>query len=50
MVSVTILTRIGNNETTTLINDAENGSDIHTKKAQQTLKIAKANLNKVKGK
>nr|YP_009033534.1 ATP synthase CF1 epsilon subunit [Trifolium meduseum]AHY85613.1 ATP synthase CF1 epsilon subunit [Trifolium meduseum]AIJ28132.1 ATP synthase CF1 epsilon subunit [Trifolium meduseum] len=42
--------RIGNNEITILANDAERGSDIDPQEAQQTLKIAEANLNKAKGK
>ncbi|KAL5067327.1 hypothetical protein RYX36_018214 [Vicia faba] len=42
--------RIGNNEITILVNDAEMGSDINPQEAQQTLKIAEANLNKAEGK
>jgi F-type H+-transporting ATPase subunit epsilon len=42
--------RIGNNEITILANDAERGSDVDPQEAQQTLKIAEANLNKAKGK
>nr|YP_009770592.1 ATP synthase CF1 epsilon subunit [Sesbania grandiflora]YP_010150934.1 ATP synthase CF1 epsilon subunit [Sesbania cannabina]QIT01294.1 ATP synthase CF1 epsilon subunit [Sesbania grandiflora]QJQ80067.1 ATP synthase CF1 epsilon subunit [Sesbania cannabina]QQV73348.1 ATP synthase CF1 epsilon subunit [Sesbania cannabina] len=42
--------RIGNNEITILVNDAEKGSDIDPQEAQQTLEIAEANLNKAKGK
>nr|QWZ47295.1 ATP synthase CF1 epsilon subunit [Cyananthus flavus] len=42
--------RIGNNEITVLVNDAEKGSDIDPQEAQQTLEIAKANLRKAEGK
>nr|YP_010513362.1 ATP synthase CF1 epsilon subunit [Clitoria mariana]UXL84933.1 ATP synthase CF1 epsilon subunit [Clitoria mariana] len=42
--------RIGNNEITILVNDAEKSSDIDPQEAQQTLEIAKANLNKAQGK
>nr|YP_010035751.1 AtpE [Onobrychis viciifolia]QPF16970.1 CF1 subunit epsilon [Onobrychis viciifolia]QQQ88458.1 AtpE [Onobrychis viciifolia] len=42
--------RIGNNEITILVNDAEKGSDIDPQEAQQTLKIAEDNLNKAEGK
>ncbi|AES62159.2 F0F1-type ATP synthase, epsilon subunit [Medicago truncatula] len=42
--------RIGNNEITILINDAEKSIDIDPQEAQQTLKIAEANLNKAEGK
>nr|YP_010891364.1 AtpE [Sesbania tomentosa]WJK72887.1 AtpE [Sesbania tomentosa] len=42
--------RIGNNEITILVNDAEKGSDIDPQEAQKTLEIAEANLNKAKGK
>uniref|UniRef100_A0A803MZA2 ATP synthase epsilon subunit C-terminal domain-containing protein n=1 Tax=Chenopodium quinoa TaxID=63459 RepID=A0A803MZA2_CHEQI len=42
--------RIGNNEITILVNDAERGSDIDSQEAQQTLEIAKANLRKAEGK
>ncbi|KAI5683716.1 hypothetical protein M9H77_04944 [Catharanthus roseus] len=42
--------RIGNNEITVLVNDAEKGSDIDLPEAQQTLEIAEANLRKVEGK
>ena len=42
--------RIGNNEITILVTDAEKGSDIDRQEAQQTLKIAEANLNKAEGK
>ncbi|KAF2282400.1 hypothetical protein GH714_043907 [Hevea brasiliensis] len=38
--------RIGNNEITVLVNDAEKGSDIDPQEAQQTLEIAEANLRK----
>ncbi|PHT34485.1 ATP synthase subunit beta, chloroplastic [Capsicum baccatum] len=41
--------RIGNNEITVLVNDAEKGSDIDPQEAQQTLEIAKANVKKAKG-
>nr|YP_009437877.1 ATP synthase CF1 epsilon subunit [Tibetia liangshanensis]YP_010010755.1 ATP synthase CF1 epsilon subunit [Tibetia himalaica]ATG33786.1 ATP synthase CF1 epsilon subunit [Tibetia liangshanensis]QOI00374.1 ATP synthase CF1 epsilon subunit [Tibetia himalaica] len=42
--------RIGNNQVTILVNDAEKSSDIDPQEAQQTLKIAEANLNKAEGK
>ncbi|ERN07828.1 hypothetical protein AMTR_s00012p00184530 [Amborella trichopoda] len=42
--------RIGNNETTILVNDAEKGSDIDPQEAHQTLEIAEANLSRAKGK
>ncbi|MFQ6634820.1 hypothetical protein Gotur_012255, partial [Gossypium turneri] len=42
--------RIGNNEITILVNDAEKGSDIDPQEAQQALEIAKANLRKAEGK
>nr|YP_010516010.1 ATP synthase CF1 epsilon subunit [Ferula olivacea]UXL88169.1 ATP synthase CF1 epsilon subunit [Ferula olivacea]WBR37120.1 AtpE [Ferula olivacea]WBR37207.1 ATP synthase CF1 epsilon subunit [Ferula sp. XM-2019a] len=42
--------RIGNNEITVLVNDAEKGSDIDSQEAQQTLEIAEANLRKAEGK
>ncbi|KAF1876833.1 hypothetical protein Lal_00033121 [Lupinus albus] len=42
--------RIGNNEITILVNDAEKGSDIDPQEAQQTLEIAEANLSKAEGK
>nr|YP_010565880.1 ATP synthase CF1 epsilon subunit [Medicago turbinata]UZC30387.1 ATP synthase CF1 epsilon subunit [Medicago turbinata] len=42
--------RIGNNEITILANDAEKSIDIDPQEAQQTLKIAEANLNKAEGK
>ncbi|CAN6465180.1 unnamed protein product [Victoria cruziana] len=42
--------RIGNNEITILVNDAENGSDIDPQEAQQTHEIAEANLSKAEGK
>nr|UZC32437.1 ATP synthase CF1 epsilon subunit [Medicago rigiduloides] len=42
--------RIGNNEITILVNDAEKSIDIDPQEAQQTLKIAEANLNKAEGK
>ncbi|CAN6440851.1 unnamed protein product [Victoria cruziana] len=42
--------RIGNNEITILVNDAEKGSDIDPQEAQQTLEIAEANLSKAEAK
>nr|YP_010631146.1 ATP synthase CF1 epsilon subunit [Pimpinella rhomboidea]WBN98217.1 ATP synthase CF1 epsilon subunit [Pimpinella rhomboidea] len=42
--------RIGNNEITVLVNDAERGSDINSQEAQQTLEIAEAYLRKAEGK
>src|SRR5690606_41035837 len=42
--------RIGNNEITILVNDAEKNSDIDPQEAQQTLEIAEANLRKAVGK
>nr|YP_010436438.1 ATP synthase CF1 epsilon subunit [Wallisia cyanea]YP_010917642.1 ATP synthase CF1 epsilon subunit [Wallisia lindeniana]UTA95654.1 ATP synthase CF1 epsilon subunit [Wallisia cyanea]WIL93919.1 ATP synthase CF1 epsilon subunit [Wallisia lindeniana] len=42
--------RIGNNEITILGNDAEMSTDIDPQKAQQTLKIAEANLSRAEGK
>nr|YP_010397015.1 AtpE [Ligusticum litangense]QHV38435.1 ATP synthase CF1 epsilon subunit [Hansenia forrestii]QPG23874.1 ATP synthase CF1 epsilon subunit [Hansenia forrestii]UQJ76407.1 AtpE [Ligusticum litangense] len=42
--------RIGNNEITILVNDAEKSSDIDSQEAQQTLEIAEANLRKAEGK
>nr|GMD35006.1 putative ATPase, F1 complex, delta/epsilon subunit [Ipomoea batatas] len=42
--------RIGNNEITVLVNDAEKGSDIDSLEAQQTLEIAEANFRKAEGK
>nr|YP_010974762.1 ATP synthase CF1 epsilon subunit [Lysiana exocarpi]WNR57338.1 ATP synthase CF1 epsilon subunit [Lysiana exocarpi]WNR57403.1 ATP synthase CF1 epsilon subunit [Lysiana exocarpi] len=42
--------RIGNNELTILVNDAEKSSDIDPQEARQTLEIAEANLRKAKGK
>ena len=42
--------RIGNNEVTILVNDAEKASDIDPQEAQQTLEIAEANLRKAPGK
>ncbi|KAF3635387.1 ATP synthase epsilon chain, chloroplastic [Capsicum annuum] len=41
--------RIGNNEITVLVNDAEKGSDIDPQEAQQTLEIAEANVKKAEG-
>nr|UKB87426.1 ATP synthase CF1 epsilon subunit [Pterocyclus angelicoides]UKB87511.1 ATP synthase CF1 epsilon subunit [Pterocyclus angelicoides] len=42
--------RIGNNEITVLVNDAEKSSDIDSQEAQQNLEIAEANLRKAEGK
>uniref|UniRef100_A0AAU6MVE8 ATP synthase epsilon chain, chloroplastic n=1 Tax=Fuchsia x standishii TaxID=3144444 RepID=A0AAU6MVE8_9MYRT len=42
--------RIGNNEITILVNDAEKGSDINSQEAQETLELAEANLRKAEGK
>nr|YP_009746320.1 ATP synthase CF1 epsilon subunit [Bupleurum chinense]YP_010134512.1 ATP synthase CF1 epsilon subunit [Bupleurum commelynoideum]YP_010836716.1 ATP synthase CF1 epsilon subunit [Bupleurum smithii]QMJ96817.1 ATP synthase CF1 epsilon subunit [Bupleurum pusillum]QMJ97315.1 ATP synthase CF1 epsilon subunit [Bupleurum yinchowense]WEU78036.1 AtpE [Bupleurum malconense]WEU78476.1 AtpE [Bupleurum sichuanense]QIH96529.1 ATP synthase CF1 epsilon subunit [Bupleurum chinense] len=42
--------RIGNNEITVLVNDAEKSSDIDSQEAQRTLEIAEANLRKAEGK
>ncbi|XP_021900186.1 LOW QUALITY PROTEIN: D-xylose-proton symporter-like 2 [Carica papaya] len=42
--------RIGNNEITILVNDAEKSSDIDPQETQQTLEIAEANLRKAEGK
>nr|YP_009752502.1 CF1 subunit epsilon [Trichosanthes tubiflora]QIT04898.1 CF1 subunit epsilon [Trichosanthes tubiflora] len=42
--------RIGNNEVTILVNDAEKASDIDPQEAQQTLELAEANLRKAQGK
>ncbi|KAK9080979.1 hypothetical protein Scep_031012 [Stephania cephalantha] len=42
--------RVGNNEITILVNDAERGSDIDPQEAQQTLEIAEANLSRAEGK
>nr|YP_010486884.1 ATP synthase CF1 epsilon subunit [Decalobanthus boisianus]UWI70668.1 ATP synthase CF1 epsilon subunit [Decalobanthus boisianus] len=42
--------RIGNNEITILVNDAEKGSDIDSLEAQQTLEIAEAHFRKAEGK
>ena len=44
------LARIGNNEITILVNDAEKSSDIDPQEARQTLEIAEANLRKAEGK
>nr|YP_009751996.1 CF1 subunit epsilon [Cionosicys macranthus]QIT05237.1 CF1 subunit epsilon [Cionosicys macranthus] len=44
------IARIGNNEVTILVNDAEKASDIDPQEAQQTLEIAEANLRKAQGK
>ncbi|KAI3666169.1 hypothetical protein L1987_89344 [Smallanthus sonchifolius] len=41
--------RIGNNEITVLVNDAEKSSDIDPQEAQQTLEIAEAALIKAEG-
>nr|YP_010016554.1 ATP synthase CF1 epsilon subunit [Scurrula chingii]QOJ44523.1 ATP synthase CF1 epsilon subunit [Scurrula chingii] len=42
--------RIGNNEITILVNDAEKSIDIDPQEARQTLEIVEANLRKAKGK
>nr|YP_010424072.1 ATP synthase CF1 epsilon subunit [Tillandsia cyanea]USH58073.1 ATP synthase CF1 epsilon subunit [Tillandsia cyanea] len=42
--------RIGNNEITILGNDAEMSTDIDPQEAQQTLKVAEANLSRAEGK
>uniref|UniRef100_UPI0030FE56D8 CF1 subunit epsilon n=1 Tax=Dactylicapnos scandens TaxID=1406284 RepID=UPI0030FE56D8 len=42
--------RIGNNDITILVNDAEKDSDIDPKEAQQTLEITEANLSRAEGK
>nr|YP_010474324.1 ATP synthase CF1 epsilon subunit [Corydalis benecincta]UVH68611.1 ATP synthase CF1 epsilon subunit [Corydalis benecincta] len=42
--------RIGNNEITILVNDAEKNSDIDPQEAQQTLEITEANLSRAEGK
>nr|YP_011033849.1 ATP synthase CF1 epsilon subunit [Gueldenstaedtia verna]WRI15650.1 ATP synthase CF1 epsilon subunit [Gueldenstaedtia verna] len=42
--------RIGNNQVTVLVMDAEKSSDIDPQEAQQTLQIAEANLKKAEGK
>nr|YP_009514254.1 ATP synthase CF1 epsilon subunit [Helixanthera parasitica]AXB38576.1 ATP synthase CF1 epsilon subunit [Helixanthera parasitica]QQY86305.1 ATP synthase CF1 epsilon subunit [Helixanthera parasitica] len=42
--------RIGNNEITILVNDAEKSIDIDPQEARQTLEIAESNLRKAKGK
>nr|WCD66971.1 AtpE [Impatiens morsei] len=42
--------RIGNNEITVLVNDAAKSSDIDPQEAQETFKIAEANLKKAEGK
>nr|YP_009514321.1 ATP synthase CF1 epsilon subunit [Macrosolen cochinchinensis]AXB38645.1 ATP synthase CF1 epsilon subunit [Macrosolen cochinchinensis] len=42
--------RIGNNEITILVNDAQKSIDIDPQEARQTLEIAEANLRKAKGK
>ncbi|KAM7460125.1 hypothetical protein LguiA_035861 [Lonicera macranthoides] len=42
--------RIGNNEITVLVNNAEKSSDIDPHEAQQTLEIAEAGLRKAEGK
>ena len=42
--------RIGNNEITVLVNDAEKGSDIDPQEARQTLEIAEDSLRKAGGK
>nr|QBC71826.1 ATP synthase CF1 epsilon subunit [Drosera indica] len=42
--------RIGNNEITILVTEAERGSDIDPQEAQEMLEIAEANLKKAEGK
>nr|YP_010953815.1 ATP synthase CF1 epsilon subunit [Terniopsis sessilis]WMV00671.1 ATP synthase CF1 epsilon subunit [Terniopsis sessilis] len=42
--------RIGNNQITVLVKDAEKGSEIDPLEAQQTLEIAEKNLKKAEGK
>nr|YP_010437273.1 ATP synthase CF1 epsilon subunit [Papaver dubium]UTA97056.1 ATP synthase CF1 epsilon subunit [Papaver dubium] len=42
--------RVGNNEITILVNDAEKGSDIDPQEAQKALEIAEANLSRAEGK
>lgn len=42
--------RIGNNDITVLVNDAEKSSDIDPQEARQTLKISKEQLKKAEGK
>nr|QCT81885.1 AtpE [Protea caffra subsp. kilimandscharica] len=42
--------RIGNNEITILVNDAERGNDIDPQEAQETLEIAETNLSRAEGK
>nr|YP_009476476.1 ATP synthase CF1 epsilon subunit [Xanthoceras sorbifolium]AVM38928.1 ATP synthase CF1 epsilon subunit [Xanthoceras sorbifolium]QIM59472.1 AtpE [Xanthoceras sorbifolium]QMJ95895.1 ATP synthase CF1 epsilon subunit [Xanthoceras sorbifolium] len=42
--------RIGNNEITILVNDAEKSSDIDSQEAQQTLERAEASLRKAESK
>nr|AMC30703.1 ATP synthase CF1 epsilon subunit [Oenothera suffrutescens] len=42
--------RIGNNEITILVNDAEKGSDIDPQEAQETLGLAEATSRKAEGK
>nr|YP_009466254.1 ATP synthase CF1 epsilon subunit [Genlisea aurea]YP_009466556.1 ATP synthase CF1 epsilon subunit [Genlisea tuberosa]AUN28309.1 ATP synthase CF1 epsilon subunit [Genlisea aurea]AUN28611.1 ATP synthase CF1 epsilon subunit [Genlisea tuberosa] len=42
--------RIGNNEITVLVNDAERGNTIDPQEAQQTLEKAEANFRKAEGK
>lgn len=42
--------RIGNNEITILVNDAERGSEIDSQEARQTLEIAEASLSRAEGK
>nr|YP_009390903.1 ATP synthase CF1 epsilon subunit [Drosera erythrorhiza]ARV87581.1 ATP synthase CF1 epsilon subunit [Drosera erythrorhiza]QWZ47370.1 ATP synthase CF1 epsilon subunit [Drosera peltata] len=42
--------RLGNNEITILVTDAEKGSDIDSQEAQQMLEIAEVNLKKAEGK
>lgn len=42
--------RVGNNEITILVNDAEKGSDINPQEAEQALEIAEDNLSRAEGK
>ncbi|KAL8214070.1 hypothetical protein R6Q57_003519 [Mikania cordata] len=43
-------TRIGHDDITVLVNDAEKSSDINPQEAQQTLEISEASLRKAEGK
>ncbi|XP_047260742.1 ATP synthase epsilon chain, chloroplastic-like [Capsicum annuum] len=49
MALMGVFARIGNNEITVLVNDAEKGSDIDPQEAQQTHEIAEANVKKAEG-